>query len=89
MLNRRLFELALSYRIIYAMLGGFVTARLAPWTSMRHVRVLGILGLVAGSAGVLVSLSRPEFGPGWYPIMIALTAYPATWIGGKLGSLGR
>ena len=85
MLDSRLYVLALSYRVIYTFLGGFVTARLAPRSPMRHVTVLCIIGLVAGSAGVIVALTRGDLGPNWYPIAIAVTAYPCTWSGGRMG----
>ena len=35
--------LALSYRILYTILGGYITARLAPRRPMRHVMVVGVL----------------------------------------------
>src|SRR5262245_28817389 len=78
--------LALSYRLIYTVLGGFVTARLAPRSPMRHVNVLGIIGLIAGTAGVIGALAIGGLGPDWYPIAIAVTAYPCTWLGGVLGT---
>jgi hypothetical protein len=70
--------LALTYRIIYTLLGGFVTARLAPRAPMRHVMVLALIGLVA--------ITQADLGPSWYPIALAVTAYPVTWLGGKGGS---
>jgi hypothetical protein len=84
MMDPRLFVLALSYRIVYALLGGWLTARLAPQSPMRHVTVLAVIGLVAGIVGVLVSLGNGELGPLWYPVGIAVTAYPCTWLGGVL-----
>ena len=76
--------LALSYRIVYSILGGFITARLAPAAPMRHVKILAVIGLVAGTAGAVVAISQ-AFGPNWYPIALAVTAYPCTWLGGKMG----
>jgi len=80
-----LYLLALSYRIVDTILGGFVTARLAPRAPMRHVMVLGLIGLAAGTAGAIVAITRGDLGPNWYPIAIAVTAYPCTWLGGRLG----
>jgi hypothetical protein len=40
-----LFILATAYRVIYTIVGGYITARLAPDRPMTHVRMLGILGL--------------------------------------------
>ncbi len=77
--------LALSYRIVYTLLGGFITARLAPRAPMRHVTILGLIGLVAGTAGAIVAITQADLGPSWYPIALAVTAYPCTWLGGKLG----
>jgi hypothetical protein len=51
---------------------------------MRHVLVLGILGLVFGAVGVIVAITHRELGPLWYPVVIALTALPCTWLGGLL-----
>jgi hypothetical protein len=87
MYANRLNALALSYRIVYTLLGGFITARLAPQAPMRHVMILAIIGLVAGIAGAIAAIVG-DFGPTWYPIAIAVTAYPGTWLGGWLGTDG-
>jgi len=84
MTNTWLFVLALSYRIVYTVLGGWITARLAPRAPMRHVTVLAIIGLIAGAAGVAVTIGRSDLGPLWYPVAIFITAYPCTWLGGAL-----
>ena len=89
MLDPTLYVLALSYRVIYTVLGGFITARLAPRSPMRHVTVLGVIGLIAGSAGAIGAIAVGGLGPNWYPIAIAVTAYPCTWCGGVLGTRSR
>jgi hypothetical protein len=76
--------LALSYRIVYTILGGYIAASLAPHSPMRHVLVVGILGLIAGSAGAIVAISMADLGPNWYPIALALTGFPCVWLGGVL-----
>lgn len=76
--------LALSYRILYAVIGGYLTAALAPHSTMRHVLVVGILGLIAGSAGAIAAITMADFGPNWYPIALAVTALPSVWLGGVL-----
>ena len=76
--------LALTYRVIYTVLGGFITARLAPRAPMRHVTILGLIGLVAASAGAIVAITAADLGPSWYAIALAVTAYPCTWLGGRL-----
>ena len=76
--------LALSYRIVYTILGGYITASLAPHVPMRHVIVVGIVGFVAGSAGAITAITVADLGPDWYPIALALTAFPCVWFGGVL-----
>jgi hypothetical protein len=78
--------LALSYRIVYTLLGGFITARLAPRAPMRHVMILALIGVVAGTAGAIIAITQADLGPSWYPIAIAVTACPCTWLGGRLAS---
>jgi hypothetical protein len=78
--------LALTYRTVYTLLGGFITARLAPRAPMRHVMVLALIGLAAGTAGAIVAITQADLGPSWYPIALAVTAYPVTWLGGRGGS---
>jgi hypothetical protein len=75
--------LALSYRIVYTVLGGYVAARLAPHAPMRHVWVLAAIGLVIGTLGAIATIPL-NLGPAWYPIAIAVTAVPCTWLGGVL-----
>jgi hypothetical protein len=76
--------LALSYRIVYTILGGYITAALAPHAPMRHVLVGATLGLIAGSAGAIVAIIVADLGPNWYPIALALTGFPCVWLGGVL-----
>ena len=76
--------LALAYRILYTILGGYITARLAPRRPMRHVMVVGVLGLVTGTAGAIAAISIGGFGPHWYPIALALTGFPCVWLGGVI-----
>jgi len=75
--------LALSYRIVYTVLGMYITAKYAPYSPMRHVWVGGIIGLVLGIIGVIAAIPL-NLGPIWYPIAIALTALPCAWLGGVL-----
>ena len=74
--------LALSYRTVYTVFAGYLTARLAPHAPMRHVAVVGTLGLIAGTAGAVAAISMADLGPNWYPIALAVTAFPSVWIGG-------
>lgn len=75
--------LALSYRIVYGVVGGYVTARLAPRNPMRHALVLGVVGLVVSTAGAIATIPM-NLGPIWYPLALLLTALPCAWLGGVL-----
>jgi hypothetical protein len=77
--------LALSYRVLFTIIGGYVTARFAPRNPMNHVLVLSLIGVVIGTAGVFGTWNL-QMGPHWYPIAIAVTAFPCTWVGGLLVS---
>ena len=53
---------------------------------MRHVTILALIGLAAGTAGAIVAITQADLGPNWYPIALAATAYPCTWFGGWSGA---
>jgi hypothetical protein len=73
--------LALLYRSLYTVLGGYLTARLAPSRPMRHVYVLMGLGLIGGVAGAITGWS---YGNHWYPVLLAITGPAFVWLGGRL-----
>lgn len=75
--------LALAYRCVFTIAGGYATARLAPSAKMAHVVILALIGTAAGIAGVIVTAGM-NLGPRWYPIALAVTAFPLTWAGGRL-----
>lgn len=72
--------LALVYRSVYAIAGGFITAMLAPNRPMQHAIILGGIGVVISIIGVFVAW---DMSPHWYPIALVLTALPCTWLGGR------
>ena len=73
--------LALLYRMVYTVFGGFVTAWLAPQNEMKHVWILAGIGQLGGIAGVIAGWNLSDH---WYPIVLAVTAVPLVWLGGKL-----
>ena len=73
--------LALIYRSIYAVVGGYVTASLAPDRPMRHAMILGIIGLVFA---ILGSIANSDKSTAWYPISLIVLTLPTVWLGGKL-----
>jgi hypothetical protein len=72
---------ALAYRTVFTILGGFVTAWLAPSRPLRHAIILGVIGTVAGLIGVIAAWS---LGHNWYAIALAVLALPSTALGGWL-----
>lgn len=78
-----LFALALTYRGLFTVLGGWITARLAPVAKMKHVAALAAIGLVAGCLGVVAALTS-DLGPAWYAIAVAVTGPICAVIGGFL-----
>ena len=76
--------LALSYRTLYTILGGYITAALAPHAPMRHVLVVAVLGFVMGTIGAIAAINIGNLGPNWYPIALAITGGPCVWLGGAL-----
>ncbi|NGP87111.1 hypothetical protein [Fodinibius halophilus] len=77
-----MFILAIIYRTIYSATAGYLVAALAPNRPMRHVIILGIIGTIAATLGVLASISKGFVV--WYPIVLAVLAFPSVWVGGKM-----
>jgi hypothetical protein len=75
--------LALSYRLVYNTFGCYVAARLAPHSPMRHAMILGAIGFLLSIVGAIGAISM-KMGPAWYPIVLALSALPCAWLGGRL-----
>jgi disulfide bond formation protein DsbB len=74
----------LSYRMVYAVLGSYIAARLAPRNPMRHAIIPGIIGLALSAAGAIVAVTHADLGPAWYPIALVITTLPCAWLGGLL-----
>ena len=84
-MSNGLFVWATVYRCAFTVLGGYVTAALAPRSPMSHVVVLGAIGMVAATVGLVVTWNAgPALGPKWYPILLVVTALPCVWSGGFL-----
>jgi len=71
------------YRSFFTVIGGYITAALAPNPPMRYVMILGLIGLVLSTLGAIVTIPM-GIAPAWYPIALAVTAFPCTWLGGLL-----
>lgn len=84
-MSNSLFGLATAYRIVYGILGCWVTARLAPNAPMKHAMILGVIGFVFSLAGLVFAQKQgPEFGPLWYSVAIVAIALPCAWAGGRI-----
>jgi peptidoglycan/LPS O-acetylase OafA/YrhL len=80
-----LFAWATVYRVTFTVLGGYVTAKLAPRRPMAHAVWLGLIGTIVAAAGAAATWNAgPAFGPHWYPVTLVLTALPCVWAGGLL-----
>lgn len=89
-MSDRLFLLALAYRVVFAVAGSYLTARLAPDHPMRHALTLGAIGVALSIIGAVATWNRgPEFGPHWYPLALVATSIPCSWAGGKLLEIQR
>jgi hypothetical protein len=78
-----LLALATAYRVAFTVLGGYLTARLAPQRPMRHALILGGIGTAAALAGAAGTWNA-GLGPHWYPVALVITALPSVWAGGWL-----
>ncbi|WP_210405711.1 hypothetical protein [Paludisphaera borealis] len=80
-----LFLLATIYRTLYAILGSYLAARLAPDRPMAHALALGIVGLVVSILGAVTTWNTDTTaGLSWYPLALVVLALPPAWVGGRL-----
>jgi len=80
-----LFALAAAYRFVLSVGGAYVAARLAPARPRKHALVLGVIGVVLSTLGVVARLVKgPELGPLWYPVVLVLMTLPCCFLGSAL-----
>ena len=77
------------YGCAFAVVGGYVVARIAPSRPLTHATVLGVLmAIFALITGYAVSLTppSPEYvnQPGWYYPVLAITVLPSILLGAWL-----
>lgn len=77
----KLLLLALIFRTVYAGIGGYITAILAPNKKMEHVIILAAIGLIVAIIG---ALSHTNLGNVWYPISLAILSPIAVVLGAKI-----
>ena len=73
--------LTIAYVGLYATLGCYLAARMAPSAPMRHALVLGVLGLAFNVAGAVSSWAQY---PVWYHVMSLLLVMVWAWLGGRM-----
>jgi hypothetical protein len=79
--NVALLLCTIAYVGIYAVIGCWLTARMAPAKPMKHALILGVLGLVFTAAGTAVAW---DTAPVWYHVVSLATVMPYAWLGGRL-----
>jgi hypothetical protein len=76
---------ATAYRLVFAIAGCWIAARLAPSRPMLHALILGGIGMAIAILGAIINWNDgPAYGPHWYPVLLVVTALPCAWIGGFL-----
>jgi hypothetical protein len=73
--------LVIGYVAVFAISGCYFTARLAPNRPLGHAMILGVLGLLFSTAGIIKAWNTA---PPWYHIVSLLLVLPYAWIGGSL-----
>lgn len=77
--------IALALRVAFAVVGGLLTARLAPAHPMVHAMILGCIATILSGSFVLINWSKgPEFGPHWFSIAVIISNAPLAVLGGSL-----
>jgi hypothetical protein len=78
MKNHGLLMLAFSYRAVFMVLGGYLTAFIARRKARKAAYILGILGAVIWLAG---AIAMWDYAYPWYNIMGVILAIPLTMVG--------
>jgi hypothetical protein len=74
---------ATAYRLLISVWAAYLCAAWAPRRPMKHAVILGLIGTVMGSLAAAATWGQ-KLGPAWYPVALAVLAFPQSWAGGKL-----
>jgi hypothetical protein len=74
---------------VYGIVGGYVTARLSPHHHLKHAMIYGWIRFGFTTVGAVGGIVVGGRGPAWLPVLLALTALPCAYVGGKLGQRRR
>lgn len=69
---------------VFAVVGCYLAARLAPSHPMRHALILGALGLILHLVTLVAMPSVWNMTPNWYNIVNLVLVMPYAWLGGRL-----
>jgi hypothetical protein len=69
---------------VFAVVGCYLAARLAPSHPMRHALILGALGLILHLVTLVAMPSVWNMTPNWYSIVNLVLVMPYAWLGGRL-----
>ena len=75
--------LALCYRCLYNVIGAYIVLVLASDNGLRLLWIFTLLGFTLAAIGAIVTIPM-NLGPSWYPILLALSPFPCSWLGWKL-----
>jgi hypothetical protein len=75
--------LAAAYRALYAVIGSYIVARLAPYRPLEHALLGAAIGMMLAIAGAVATWNK-ALGPHWYPLLLIALALPSGWAGAKL-----
>jgi hypothetical protein len=81
MFETRLLVMMFIYQSVYTMIGGAVTALLAPGRPIGHAMILGCAGIASTTLGTIMARNPL---PTWYPIALVIGALPCAWLGARL-----
>jgi hypothetical protein len=69
--------------MMFMMIGGYATAKLAPFDPRNHTISLGVILTVLGLIGSIAQ-SLAHYGPNWFGWLLVLSGLPFAWLGGKI-----
>ena len=73
----------IGYRAVLSVAGCYLTAWLAPRNPMQHALMLGGIGVLLSTAG-MIATANMNLGPSWYGWALVGISLPMAWLGGKI-----
>jgi hypothetical protein len=81
--------IALIYRSIFTIFGGFVTAHISATKPMRQVIILAVIGTILGGLGTIANWEMAKATGTWYPVVLFLASPVCIWWGGTLKKVNQ